>query len=361
MDVRRSKIASAERSDYCANCNTILLGRFCHGCGQPVKGIVRNFYSVIYDFLNTLVAFDARIWRTLPALLLSPGFLTIEYLSGKRARYVSPAKLFIFLCVSAFFLILISSDWSIDTEYLATSEQTRDDTDFLNSGGQNGLSKESISGEPKTGKHFEWPLPGGRSIDFIGVGSKQEIWAISLLKTLGTFRNTVLSFGFLPQSGQEWFEGEFSKARQNVERVSKNPTILAKALFGALPSTLLFMLPIFAGMLWLCYFRQGNLYMEHIIVSMHSHAFLCLILLLETLTFWVEEWLEHYAWIEALCYGVMLMLIFWIPIYLLRMQKRVYAQDWGATLIKFFSLGIVYPILLMLGALSTAFYSLAEI
>ncbi|QFT53321.1 DUF3667 domain-containing protein [Microbulbifer sp. THAF38] len=355
MDVRRSKISSAERSDYCANCNTILLGPFCHGCGQPVKGIVRNFYSVVYDFLNTLVAFDARIWRTLPALLLSPGFLTKEYLSGKRAQYVSPAKLFIFLCLSAFFLIRISSDWSISSEY--TSSPNGDNT-FVKSGiNINDSNRESVSND----KQFDWHLPGGRTLTVLGADNKQEVWSITFNSILSAFEARITGVRFLPNSWYLWLDLEFDKARKNIDRVSENPTIFAKAFFGSLPTMLLLMLPIYSAILSLLYFNRKHLYMEHVIVALHGHAYVCLTLLLETIIFLVQESIEPLFWAEIICYGIMLLLFLWVPINLFMMQRRMYSESWLLACIKYIVLTLVYLPLIMLGTMLAAFFSLAEL
>jgi len=42
------------------------------------------------------VALDGRFWRTMFALLARPGFLTREYLAGRRRRYIRPARLYLF-------------------------------------------------------------------------------------------------------------------------------------------------------------------------------------------------------------------------------------------------------------------------
>lgn len=93
---------TAQKLNHCANCETELLGPHCHACGQPVKGMVRHFSSIIGDLFDTLLAFDSRTWKTVPSLFFRPGFLTAEYFSGRRVRYVSPVRLFIFLCITSF-------------------------------------------------------------------------------------------------------------------------------------------------------------------------------------------------------------------------------------------------------------------
>src|SRR5690606_8140241 len=49
----------------CANCGTPLLGDHCYACGQPVKGLVRHFSSIVGDVLDSVFEWDARTPRTL--------------------------------------------------------------------------------------------------------------------------------------------------------------------------------------------------------------------------------------------------------------------------------------------------------
>ena len=48
----------------------------------------------------------------------------------------------------------------------------------------------------------------------------------------------------------------------------------------------------------------------------------------------------------------------WMPLYLLLMQKRVYAQGWPMTLLKYTVLGWCYVVLLSFGAAFTAIVGL---
>ena len=54
----------APRGD-CANCGTPLLGEHCYACGQPVKGLVRHFSSLVGDVLDSVFEWDSRTPRTL--------------------------------------------------------------------------------------------------------------------------------------------------------------------------------------------------------------------------------------------------------------------------------------------------------
>lgn len=110
IDEAHSERTPRETSDAytlanCANCETVLHGAYCHACGQSAH-IHRSLLHMIEEFLHGLFHFETKAWRTLPALFFRPGFLTRDYIAGKRIRYVSPLALFLF---SAFLMFLVFS------------------------------------------------------------------------------------------------------------------------------------------------------------------------------------------------------------------------------------------------------------
>jgi hypothetical protein len=107
------------------------------------------------------------------------------------------------------------------------------------------------------------------------------------------------------------------------------------------------------------YVFKRRLYMEHLIVALPSHAFLCLSLLLLFLTMALRDWLAPASGAVRSLLGLVEVALFaWMPIYLLLMQKRVYGQGWIMTLVKYAVLGFSYTILLSLGAAMTILASL---
>src|SRR3546814_1885376 len=96
--------APASVRGTCGNCGSPLLGKYCHACGQPVTGMVRHFSTILGDFTDTILNWDARLPRTLWPLLARPAFLTREYFAGRRVRYVSPVRLFVTLAIVTFFV-----------------------------------------------------------------------------------------------------------------------------------------------------------------------------------------------------------------------------------------------------------------
>lgn len=100
----------------CLNCGTPLIGSHCHSCGQ--RGHVhKTLGAFFHDLLHGVLHFEGKIWRTLPMLVWRPGQLTREYIDGRRASYVSPIALFLFVVFVSFALFnaLGGSD-SIRTE-----------------------------------------------------------------------------------------------------------------------------------------------------------------------------------------------------------------------------------------------------
>lgn len=87
----------------CLNCGTPLAGPHCHQCGQRAH-VHRTLSAFFHDLLHGVLHFEGKTWRTLPLLVWQPGKLTREYIDGKRARYVSPIALFLFVVFLSFAL-----------------------------------------------------------------------------------------------------------------------------------------------------------------------------------------------------------------------------------------------------------------
>ena len=87
----------------CSNCQSDLIGRFCHVCGQKVLSAKdRRFPYLVNLFFSEITSLDGRFWRTILGLL-RPGFLSQQYLSGRRANYLSPVSVFLLINVLYFF------------------------------------------------------------------------------------------------------------------------------------------------------------------------------------------------------------------------------------------------------------------
>src|SRR5579859_2675176 len=89
---------------HCTNCSTPMQGEFCHECGQSIHTVLRPMHHMVEDTLDMVLHVDGRVIHTIPPLFLRPGFLTLEYFSGRRQRYVAPFRLMFVLALLAFFV-----------------------------------------------------------------------------------------------------------------------------------------------------------------------------------------------------------------------------------------------------------------
>lgn len=108
-----SDLSSTEEG-ACRNCGCPEIQRFCPRCGQEDTPSALPVRQILAEFLADLLQFDAKIWITLRALIARPGFLTREYLDGRRVRYLSPLKLYLAIGFLSF-LLHLAQPQRIDT------------------------------------------------------------------------------------------------------------------------------------------------------------------------------------------------------------------------------------------------------
>jgi hypothetical protein len=129
----------------CPNCGATLSGAYCSTCGQPAH-IHRSIVGLAHDILHSVFHFEGKFWRTLPELVVHPGRLTLRYVQGERAKFVSPVALYlftVFLMYAVFSLTgapLGGTDWreiaenarreaQIDADKEAAAPAAKEETD----------------------------------------------------------------------------------------------------------------------------------------------------------------------------------------------------------------------------------------
>lgn len=80
-----------------------------------------HFKQFILDFLGDYFTFDSLIIRSVSPLMFNPGFLTNEFIAGRRVRYIPPLRMFIFISI-VFFLILGPVDQVVQGEKTEEAE-----------------------------------------------------------------------------------------------------------------------------------------------------------------------------------------------------------------------------------------------
>ncbi len=87
----------------CLNCRMLLVGSFCHACGQGAGPTHRSLLHLAGETIEAFTHGDGRVLRTVRLLALDPGRLTRDWLDGRRVRNVPPVRLF-FAALFALFL-----------------------------------------------------------------------------------------------------------------------------------------------------------------------------------------------------------------------------------------------------------------
>jgi hypothetical protein len=93
----------------CPNCDAFAPANFCGECGQKQEPLRLTLRQLAGEAVDELLQLDSKIVRTLRPLFFQPGFLTREYLQGRRVRYVRPFRLFLVATVVSFVLLAITT------------------------------------------------------------------------------------------------------------------------------------------------------------------------------------------------------------------------------------------------------------
>lgn len=100
-----SNFKNHRKTDRCLNCESTLHNsqNYCHNCGQKNHDLRISINHLFYEFIESLTHLDTKIVNTLKSIFLYPGQIILEYINGKRTKYVPPIRLYVF-CSFLFFL-----------------------------------------------------------------------------------------------------------------------------------------------------------------------------------------------------------------------------------------------------------------
>ena len=298
-------VAATTASARCDNCGAAVSGHYCSACGQRLEAPVQSLWHFTREATEDLTHTDSRLWRTLGALLFHPGYLTREFLAGRRARYLPPVRLYLVISV-AFFL------WA---------SATHESKVVLFTEADHGPSKAALA--PVDAETFGAMLPG---------------------ESAEHHAERVCSKGV--NYDGPWHERLQPAARRACVRlVLDNGRRLPEVYMHNVPRALFIFLPLLAGVMTLLYWRPRHYYVEHLLLFVHNHAFLFLLLLLAGL---VSALLKPLAgWISA----AVTLYIAW---YAYRSMRVVYGQGRALTLGKLVLLSFFYLVsgVLTLGLVS---------
>ncbi|MFP7722298.1 DUF3667 domain-containing protein [Lysobacter sp. A3-1-A15] len=391
----------------CENCATPLQGGYCHRCGQSAVNPVRDAQHALVEVFESFWHLDGRVFRTLRDLI-SPGRVARDYIAGHRARYIAPLRMFVVATLLTFFVgqytvsfgegAIVSDGRTpvvagVDVDIARRIEQatTREEVIRIRDQALAGVeaARETVDGVPVPGidrrllaatvairgaagsriaelerAAGEVPAaatpsaPPRTTAARTGEGTvvvdadDEDIWVMRFNDAPWHPVDNPVAVAWLPDFANDWLNRKVGRAKENLPRLEDDPELLKASMMQALPTALFMLVPVFALLLKLFYLFSGRLYLEHLVVALYSHVYLVVVLLglflLEALDGLVEG---PAPWASVAIRLASIALWCWLPLYLLLMQKRVYAQGWPITLAKYFALGLAYFMLVSMAVL----------
>lgn len=333
---------TSEPTQTCLNCKEVyaLKSHFCPNCGQHSKTSIITFKEALSDFLASLVAFDSKVFNTIPRLLFYPGRLTKEYLEGKRASQLPPFRLYLFLSIILILLLsLVMKDekalFNLDqeeSEFVMDTLSQAFQTDFFS-------DMDSLKQSNKAGSESNFDIQVGRN-EQIGL----------LLNTANELFNQGLNIEQIEDSiltSQPFFVRLIVK--QTLKFKEQKGRGILHVLLKTSSYAMLIFLPLFALILKLLYVRRNRFYIEHVIFTLHFFSFIFFMLIFFVLINLLPVQLP--GWILSML----------ILVYLFLSMHKVYQQSWKKTLLKLAGLmtaTIIFigPLLMILVSLVSFFF-----
>lgn len=288
--VTTDALAQHQHADTCKNCGTTTRGNYCHQCGQPAHVHVPSAREFLHEFLGHYVALEGKLWKSLGLLLFKPGFLSREYIEGRRVRYLEPLRLYLTFSIIFFALVkfsgaeLFNPDSTVERPAAVASADR--DTDV-------GKATES---QAETAEDFRKKVVTGASSYSEAFGAK-------------------------------------------VDRFTRRPAAqqqeaIKRAFFSYAPYAVFALMPLFAAYLKVLYLGSGRRYGEHFLFALHTNAFaFCLMSVLMLVP-------STWGFVQFL-------LFLWLTFYLPTAMRRVYG---GGRLLT----GLRWLVLMLLHFLSVA-------
>lgn len=278
------------KDSNCLNCGTNVTGKYCQNCGQENIEVKETFFQIVYHFIEDITHFDGKLIKTLKYLITKPGFLTKEYVSGKRASYIHPIRMYLF--ISAIFFLFIFS-----------GEQKLVDVNTKQSNSSKIVFGDSTYGTLAAYDSAQSKLPKQKKDNWLT--SKLIKQQIIINNKFGNDQNKILAALI------DNFKHNFSKI-------------------------LYLSLPIFAFFLWILYKRNRSYYFaDHMIFSIHLYCAYFIIIFIFTLLDLVVKFFTPSTGILEFIYFVSLFLYFYKAV------RNFYGQSRKKTFVKFILINIL--------------------
>ena len=358
------RVAQLPDHTDCLNCGAELRGQYCGDCGQRATSRLISLWELLRDGFGDLLDLDSRLWRTLIPLLVRPGKLTLDYLQGRRARYMPPFRMYLVLSVVFFIVAFFDPQDDLSLLFEPEPEPTpeehqeqQEQRDAALGEAQEAIDELAAEGvlsaeQAERARDGIEDSDGGPKITFYG----DDEAGLNFQYDEDTGDCAVTGIERLP----EWVQRRLTKERLEgmCERIGADEgKTFGDLLLDNIPIALIVLLPLMALVLMGLYPLSRRYFVEHLLFFVHFHAFFFLILTLQIRVGRVGPMLFIP---EPIVILVLVAASLYIPVYLYKAMRRVYGQGHLLTLTKYIVLTVTYffgAMFTMMGALLVALFS----
>ncbi len=331
--------APAAPASRCANCGARLTGPYCATCGQHAHGSARSLTELCRDCVHVLTHADGRFWKTIGALLLTPGKLTQEYFLDHRERYLPPVRLYIVLSI-LFFGLAQFGESGLET----AADLSPADAAAASAAQAQALDQARAECARDDGDESQL----GRTIRAKCVAELENNGAAAK-KQLTDLGNCNFKFG------PDWLWRRVHASCQRA--VQDRGAALNATLKRNVPRMMFVLLPLVAAFMLPLYRHPRRLYVEHLVYFLHTQAAMYLAFIIFLLLKAVASRVPGLGFLAGFASLALLIYAIW---YWYASMRRAYGQGRGRTLGKLIVVGTAYLVCLLLTSMATVTVSFLQ-
>jgi len=333
----------------CLNCGTVLEGKYCHNCGQENLELKESFGHMMNHAISDYFHFDHQFFHTLKPLFFKPGYLTNEYMAGRRVQYLHPVKMYIFISL-VYFLLFFQQKGNSPVKFnyrqltpieLAKSVKAIEQSQYI----PPQAKKEAINDLYKDNGYI---IVKNHPIKDTSKKEKERVreetanpHIINPSTTDTSYAQYTANQNKLPEAKRDgWLENYYNKKAFAINKQKINiREVVEEGIQHNFPKMMFVLLPLFALILSITFYKNKKFYVEHLIYAFHLHCFIFLFLtVLMILKFVIpSSWETLVGWLEfAASIAIML--------YIYKSLRAVYHRGRFRTITKMIGMSITYSV-----------------
>jgi len=330
------KTQHLRKDPTCLNCGTEVIDRFCSHCGQENIETKEPFSHLVGHFFQDITHYDSKFLLTFKYLFTKPGLLTKQYVDGRRMDYVNPIRLYIFTSF-VFFLVLSIFNHPEEKDMDEANAKVEKRMEKFNKTNEKLLA--AIAAGDKDSVKLKKKLESIDTTALVYTGA--ELTPKGAIARYDSLQQT------LPADERDGFVMRAIMHRSLKVQYGGRDTqkTIGETLQHNLPKVMFILLPFFALLLKMVYFRKKMYYSEHAIFTIHIHTLIFVLSLIALLLYQLWHYNGLYGWMTLIVY-----------IYFVIALKRFYGGSVGKALVKSWLILIGYgigAIIILLGYVIT--------